>query len=68
MEERICQLIERHDQWSRALFEAQVGQKEIRVPGEVKIPRPGDEEPEPKVTTDPKAIAAFFGGGYLKAV
>jgi hypothetical protein len=67
VEERLAQLVERHDQWSRAQFDLQAGKKSIQVPGQITIPRPGrptDDSvaaPEPrKVETDSKRIAAWF--------
>lgn len=61
VEERLAQLLERQDAWSRALLSAQLGHKEIKAPGEIRIPRPSDPEPvKPRVETDPKVIAQFF--------
>ncbi len=64
VEERLVQILERQDQWFRAMVSAQLGHKEIRVPGEITIPRPGQrEEPEPeskRVETDVGVIAKWF--------
>ena len=61
IEERLAQLLERADAWSRALFQAQTGAREIQVPGEVRIIRPGTADvPRKHVETDVKRIMAFF--------
>ena len=61
VEERIVQLMEREDQWFRALFGALTHQERIAVPGDVEVPRPGERKiPVKKVTSDTRAIAAWF--------
>ena len=60
IEERLVQLLERQDAWFRALFDAQVGAKSIKVPGEITIPRPGREPERPRVERDPAVIAKWF--------
>lgn len=62
-DELLATLIERRDNWSRALLDALMHKKQIKAPGEITIPRPGTEEAQrDRVITDPKEIAAFFGG------
>jgi hypothetical protein len=54
--------IERSEVWFRALVEIGLGSKtQISIPGELRIPRPGDAEPEPKrVETDVGKIGQWF--------
>jgi hypothetical protein len=61
VEECLVLLIERQELWCRALLDVHLEKREIRVPGELRIPRPGSEPEKPKrVETDPKVIAAWF--------
>jgi hypothetical protein len=63
LEERLVQILERQDEWFRALVKAQLGHKEVRVPGQITIPRPGQRDGKPerkKVETDVAKIARFF--------
>lgn len=67
IEERLAQILERQDAWQRTMLDVQLGKKEIRVPGEIQIPRPGQnaevlQPKKSKVETDIKKIAAWFGG------
>jgi hypothetical protein len=59
VEEMLATLIERHDEWSQALLKAALNHKRVTPPGQMRFQRPG-EEPERKLVSDPRAIAAWF--------
>jgi hypothetical protein len=53
-------MIERHDQWSRALLGALMGKKRVQVPPSITIERPGAPRPQRNVVTDPGELRRWF--------
>ena len=59
--ELIAVLIERQEEWSRAIFQALRNQRRVSVPQPMRILRPGERaKTARRVETDPRKIAAFF--------
>jgi len=55
----LAALIENGDYWGRQTAVLH-GVKQHKLPKPIRIPRPGETEPERKIEKDPRAIAAWF--------